>query len=88
MINMNTTVRTTITLPARLMDRLKSEAFYRKTTVSGILREGASKIVDFKLPATKADISSLVGKYAMKGKRGEFKRDKFYDQYLGKNVSI
>lgn len=83
---MNGLIRTTITIPAELFQRLKTSAFYQNKTISGLVREGISKVVDYKNTTSDSGLSSLVGKYSLKGKKAEFTRKSFYDQLIRKKM--
>jgi len=84
---MNSLVRTTITLPNDLFERLKTTAFYQKKTISALIREGASLVVDYKKSTYGKGITRLVGKYNTKGKKGEFIRRDFYDKFIRAKMS-
>jgi metal-responsive CopG/Arc/MetJ family transcriptional regulator len=87
MIIMTTSARTTITIPKELLERLKIQAFHEKKSISELIRQGVSLIVDYDKTEAGKGISKLIGKYAVKGKRGEFKRKVFYDKIIRKNLS-
>ena len=84
---MNNLVRTTITLPNELFERLKVAAFYQKRTISDLVRDGISMVVDYKKTAPGSGIAKLIGKYAVKGKKGEFSRKDYYAKIIRKKMS-
>ena len=83
---MHSMVRTTITLPSELLERLRTAAFHQKKTLSDLIREGAGKVVDYKKSTPGSAIAKLVVKYSVRGKKGSFSRKDFYDQLIRKNV--
>lgn len=80
-------VRTTITLPEDLYERLKTAAYHRKKTLSDLVREGVSQVVSFTQVKEGAGIRNLIGKYSAKGEKGQFKRRDFYGQLIKKEMS-
>lgn len=71
---MSEMVRTTITLPSDLYEKLKAAAFYQKKNLSDLVREGVSRVVSYKKIQTGEGLKKLRGKYAVKGQKGEFRR--------------
>lgn len=80
-------MRTTITLPNELFERLKTMAFQRKTTVSVLVREGIGLVVDYKKTPAGQGLAKLIGKYAVGGKRGEFRRKDYYEKFIQRKMS-
>lgn len=80
-------VRTTITLPNELFERLKAAAFYQKKSISDLVRDGVSQVVSFRKVKEGVGIRNLEGMYFVKGGKGKFKRNKFYDQLVKKEMS-
>lgn len=83
---MNGLIRTTITIPSDLFQRLKTSAFYQNKTISDLVREGISRVVDYKSLTDQGGITRLIGKYSLKGKKGEFTRKNFYDTLIRKKM--
>lgn len=75
---MNSLVRTTITLPSDLYESLRLEAFYAKTSFSGIIKR---KLGSKAGGAKKSDLLALAGKYNF-GQKNPPKREEIYDSYL------
>lgn len=82
------TVRTTITLPVELYERLKAAAYHQKKTLSDLVREGIGQVVAFEQVKEGTGIRSLIGKYFLKGKKGQFKRKDYYDRLVKKEMSF
>lgn len=98
-MNMNgNLVRTTITLPADLYEKLREQAFYQRTSFSALIREGCSQNLKQKDKkagsgiAALADLGKFVGKLSLKGNKGvkwqDFDRAKFYDKALKRKMSF
>ncbi len=86
MLLMNTS-RTTINLPTDLLEAAKEAAFYRKTTLTALIRKGITKEIGQKAKKSKKNsLSSFVGGRSL-GFKG-IKREEIYDEYLRKKVSI
>lgn len=91
-------VRTTVTLPADLYERLREQAFYQRTTFSALIREGCSQNLERKGKKAMSnasaftDLGRLVGSLSLKGKKGvkwqDFDRAKFYDEALKRKMSF
>lgn len=79
-------VRTTITLPVELYERLKTAAYHQKKTLSDLVREGVGQVVSFTAVKEGTGIRNLIGKYSVRGKKGQFKRAEFYDQLIKKEM--
>ena len=84
---MNEMVRTTITLPSDLYERLKATAFYQKKNLSDLVREGVSRVVSYKKINAGEGLKRLDGKYRVKGQKGEFKRSTWYGELIKKEMS-
>lgn len=82
------TIRTTIILPVELYERLKAAAYHQKKTLSDLVREGIGRVVSFEQLKEGAGIRSLIGKYSLKGKKGQFRRKDYYDQFVKKEMSF
>lgn len=80
------TRRTTINLPENLFEAAKAAAFYRKTTLSDLIREGLANIVYGKdLPSKKKGYSSFVGGRSLGIKK--IRREDIYESNLREKVS-
>lgn len=84
---MSQLIRTTITLPEELYESLKAEAFFQKKTMSSLVQEGISQVISYKKLQAGEGLRKLMGKYAVKGKKGEFVRSRFYDRLIRKEMS-
>lgn len=80
-------MRTTITIPGHMLESLKTTAFHKKRTVSGLVREGICKVIDCKETKPGEGVARLIGKYHSKGKNINFDRVKFYDEIVRKKMS-
>ena len=83
---MSNLIRTTITIPSDLFQRLKTAAFYHDKTISDLIREGVRKMVDNKNSAG-SGFSNLIGKYSIGGKKGIFSRKNLYGEIIRKKMS-
>lgn len=87
--------RTTITLPADLLNAAKTAAFHRKTSVSELVRKGLEEVIytqpqkrlakTTKQKPKKTPLEQFVGGRSL-GFTG-IKREKIYEDYLRKKVS-
>lgn len=84
---MSDTVRTTITLPSDLLEKLRLAAFNRKTNLSTIIREGVSHVVGYNPVKKGKGIFRLKGKYTVKGMRGVFNRKTYYESDIFQDMS-
>lgn len=74
-------------MPAELYERLKTAAYHQKKTLSDLVREGVGQVVSFTQVKEGMGVRSLIGKYSIKGKKGQFKRADFYDKLIKKEMS-
>ena len=82
---MITTVRTTITLPIDLYQKIQTAAFFQKKSVSGLLTDGARCVLDIKDVKPGDGIKGLINaadKYGKVRKPYTFNRKKLYDEDL------
>lgn len=84
---MSNYVRTTITLPNELFERLKTAAFHQNKSISDLVREGVAQVISFRKVKAGTGIRNLTGRYSVKGEKSKFRRDKFYDQLIKKEMS-
>lgn len=85
-------VRTTITMPSDLYEKLRERAFYQRESLSSLIRKSVDKSV-LKIPHKRERPSffSFIGKFSLKqkGKKWrDFDRAKFYDDALKRKMSF
>lgn len=80
---MNTLVRTTVTLPSDLYERLRLQAFRKGTSFSGIVKE---KLTDTsgKIRSQKTFLS-FAGKYKLGAKK--FTREEIYEKLVKRDMA-
>ena len=81
---MNMLVRTTITVPAPLFEKMRETAYQRKTTISGLMRDTMQKSLRMRPGST---LTKLQGTYTVGGKRTAGNRKDVYETYLRKKMS-
>lgn len=81
-------VRTTVMLPEDLLESAKATAFYRRLTLSRLIKEGLESVIKGEVRNTSASLNfhDFLGKRSLKIK--EIKREKIYESYLRKKVSF
>jgi len=85
---MSQLIRTTITLPADLYEKLRVASFYQRKPISQLIHEGVKKILSQKKnKVIMMTLKDIEGKYRITGKKGEFNRFQFYDKLIRKKVS-
>ena len=84
---MSQLIRTTITLPVDLYEKLRAASFYQRKPISQLIREGAEKILPQKSKKASMTLKDIEGKYRITGKKGEFNRFQYYDKLIRKKVS-
>lgn len=80
-------VRTTVILPEDLLETAKATAFYRRLTLSHLIKEGLENVIrgESGKKGKSLDFNDFLGKRSLKIK--EIKREKIYESYLRKKVS-
>jgi len=84
---MSQLIRTTITLPADLYEKLRAFSFYQRKPISKLIREGVEKFLSEKKPKKATSLKKIEGKYSFSGKKGQFNRSYFYDKLIRQKVS-
>lgn len=80
---MITTVRTTITLPSDLYERLRLQAFQQSTSFSGIVKQ---KLTDSpRVANSQRSFLSFSGKYKLGAKK--FAREEIYDELIKRDMA-
>ena len=80
-------IRTTITLPTDLYEKLRTLSFYQRKPISQLIREGAKKILPEDKASQPTSLKKIEGKYSFFGKKGQFNRSHFYDELIRKKMS-
>lgn len=84
-------IRTTITLPEDLYEKLRHEAFFKKKAFSVIIRNKLTSAADMKQVKRGASIEALIklGKHLKKTKYDyKFNRVKLYDEIIKHKLSF
>ncbi len=83
---MSNTVRTTITLPQELFEEATLAAYYKKTSLSDIIRQALKKSIKGEITyIDKKDFVKFLGRHNLGIKK--VKRETIYEDYLGEKVS-
>lgn len=80
-------VRTTVILPEELLETAKATAFYRRLTLSHLIKEGLESVIrgESREKVKPLSFNDFLGKRSLKIK--EVKREKIYESYLRKKMS-
>lgn len=79
---MKNLIRTTITLPADILQEARIKAVLEKTTLSGLIRKILEKQI---APVVKSKLHMQLGKYSLNIK-GSLRRKELYEDYLKRKV--
>lgn len=79
---MKNLVRTTITLPADILNQARLTAVMQKTTLSGLIRKTLEKQIP---PQPKGEIHIQLGKYRL-GIKDHLSRESLYGDYLRRKI--
>lgn len=80
---MNTVVRTTVTLPVDLYEKLRLQAFRQSTSFSGIVKQ---RLMDTaKVASRQRNFLSFSGKYKLGTKK--FTREEIYDELIKRDMA-